>query len=151
ARYKSRYTTRTNTTIYQLMVIALEAELQNVLYNLSYSKLDKSIKDIKTITAKYQKIASDGNQSIATTVARFIGEIEYLFIEAIKIEYEYYIQKERIKEEQRALREQMRQEAAERKLLEAERKKIETEESKYKAEMANIQELMTATDDQLKI
>lgn len=151
ARYKSRYTTRTNTTIYQLMVIALEAELQNVLYNLNYSKLDKSIQDIKTITAKYQKIASDGNQSIATTVARFIGEIEYLFIEAIKIEYEYYIQKERIKEEQRALREQMRQEAAERKLLEAERKKIETEESKYKTELANIQELMVATDDQLKI
>lgn len=151
ARYKNRYTTRTNTTIYQLMVIALEAELQNVLYNLSYSKLDKSIQDIKTITAKYQRIASDGNQSIATTVARFIGEIEYLFIEAIKIEYEYYVQKERIKEEQRALREQMRQEAAERKLLEEERKKIESEESKYKAEMANIQELMTATDDQLKI
>jgi hypothetical protein len=150
-RYKSRYTTRTNTTIYQLMVIALEAELQNVLYNLRYSKLDKSIKDIKTITAKYQKIASDGNQSIATTVARFIGEIEYLFIEAIKIEYEYYIQKERIKEEQRALREQMRQEAAERKLLEEERKKIENEESKYKSELANIQELMVATDDQLKI
>jgi hypothetical protein len=133
------------------MVIALEAELQNVLYNLRYSKLDKSIKDIKTITAKYQKIASDGNQSIATTVARFIGEIEYLFIEAIKIEYEYYIQKERIKEEQRALREQMRQEAAERKLLEEERKKIENEESKYKSELANIQELMVATDDQLKI
>lgn len=151
ARYKSRYTTRTNTTIYQLMVIALEAELQNVLYNLSYSKLDKSIQDIKTITAKYQKIASDGNQSIATTVARFIGEIEYLFIEAIKIEYEYYVQKERIKEEQRALREQMRQEAAERKLLEEERKKIESEESKYKAELANIQELMTVTADQLKI
>jgi hypothetical protein len=151
ARYKSRYTTRTNTTIYQLMVIALEAELQNVLYNLSYSKLDKSIKDIKTITAKYQKIASDGNQSIATTVARFIGEIEYLFIEAIKIEYEYYVQKERIREEQRALREQMRQEAAERKLLEAERKKIESEELKYKTELTNIQELMTATDDQMKI
>jgi len=150
-KYKSRYTTRTNTTIYQLMVIALEAELQNVLYNLSYSKLDKSIQDIKAITAKYQKIASDGNQSIATTVARFIGEIEYLFIEAIKIEYEYYIQKERIKEEQKALREQMRQEAAERKLLEEERKKIENEESKYKSELANIQELMLATEDQLKI
>jgi len=151
ARYKTRYTTRTNTTIYQLMVIALEAELQNVLYNLSYSKLDKSIRDIKTITAKYQKIASDGNQSIAITVARFIGEIEYLFIEAIKIEYEYYIQKERIREEQKALRDQMRQEAVERKLLEEERKKIENEESKYKSELANIQELMTATDDQLKI
>lgn len=84
-------------------------------------------------------------------MARFIGEIEYLFIEAIKIEYEYYIQKERIKEEQKALREQMRQEAAERKALEEERKKIESEELKYKAELANIQELMAATDDQSKI
>jgi hypothetical protein len=45
----------------------------------------------------------------------------------------------------------MRQEAAERKLLEEERKKIENEESKYKSELANIQELMVATDDQLKI
>lgn len=151
AKYKSRYTTRTNAAIYQLMVIALEAELQNVLYNLSYAKLDKSVKDIKTITAKYQKIATEGNQSIANTVARFIGEVEYLFIEAVKIEYAYYVQKERIKEEQRALREQMRQEAAERKLLEQERKKIENEEFKYKSELANIQQLMVNTDDQLKI
>jgi hypothetical protein len=45
----------------------------------------------------------------------------------------------------------MRQEAAERKLLEEERKKIENEESKYKSELANIQELMLVTDDQLKI
>jgi chromosome segregation ATPase len=97
-KYQSRYTTKANMTIYRLMVIALEAEMQNALFNLSYSKLDKSIKDIKTITAKYQKIATDGNQNIASTITKFIGEIEYLYIEAIKIEYEYYIQKERIKE-----------------------------------------------------
>jgi hypothetical protein len=133
------------------MVIALEAELQNVLYNMSYSKLDKAIKDIKTITAKYQTIATDGNQSIASTVTKFIGEIEYLFIEAIKIEYEYYIQKERIKEEQKAIRDQMRQEAAERKILEEERKKVEQEEEKYKSEMINIKEQLAVTDDALKI
>lgn len=150
-KYKDRYTTKANATIYQLMVIALEAELQNVLYNLRYAKLDKAIKDVKAITAKYQKIATDGNQNIATTVTRFIGEIEYLFIEAIKIEYEYYIQKERIKEEQKALRDQMRQEAAERKLLEEERKKVEREEAKYTTEISNIQEQMAATEDQTKL
>lgn len=150
-KYQGRYTTKANATIYRLMVIALEAELQNVLYNLSYSKLDKAIKDIKAITAKYQKIATDGNQNIATTVTKFIGEIEYLFIEAIKIEYEYYIQKERIREEQKAIRDQMRQEAAERKLLEEERKKVEQEESKYKVEIANIQEQMASTTDSTKI
>ena len=135
--YQGRYTTKANMTIYNLMVIALEAEFQNVLYNMSYSKLDKAIKDIKTITAKYQKISIYGNQSIASTVTRFIGEIEYLFIEAIKIEYEYYIQKERIKEERTEIRNQMRQEAAERKILEEERKKVEQEEEKYKNEIIN--------------
>jgi hypothetical protein len=150
-KYQGRYTTKTNMTIYRLMVIALEAELQNILYNLKYSKLDKSIKDVKAMTAKYQKITTDGNQSIAPTVTKFIGELEYLFIEAVKIEYEYYVQKERIKEEQRAIREQMRLEAAERKRLEEERKKIEQEEEKYKKEMASIQDKLADTKDTLLI
>jgi hypothetical protein len=150
-KYQSRYTTKANMTIYRLMVIALEAELQNILYNLSYSKLEKSIKDIKSMTAKYQKIATDGNQNIASTIIKFIGEIEYLYIEAIKIEYEYYIQKERIKEEQKAIRDQIRQEAAERKQLEAERKKIELEESKYENEIENIQQTIAITTETEKI
>jgi hypothetical protein len=150
-KYQTRYTTKANITIYKLMVIALEAELQNILFNMSYSKLDKAINDIKTMTAKYQKIATDGNQNIVTTVTRFIGEIEYLYIDAIKIEYEYYIQKERIKEEQLARREQMRQEKAERKILEEERKKVEQEEAKYRNEISNIKEQLILTEDALKI
>lgn len=150
-KYQARYTTKANMSIYRLMVIALEAELQNILYNMKYSKLDKAIKDIKTMTAKYQKIASDGNQSIAPTIVKFIGEIECLYIEIINIEYEYYIQKERIKEEQKAIREQMRQEAIERKKLEEERKKIEYEEEKYKNEITSIQEQMSGAHDALLI
>ena len=93
------------------MVIALSAELQNVLNNVGFGKLDDALNDIKTITNKYYVIAADGNQSIAPTVKKFIGELDYYFQEAVKIEYEYYVQKERAKEEQRAIREQMRQEA----------------------------------------
>ena len=72
--YEKRYTTKANQSIYQLMVIALRAELQNILYNLKYDKLDKSIDDIKLISAKYLKIAGEGNQSISSTLTRFIGE-----------------------------------------------------------------------------
>lgn len=100
---------------------------------------------------KYQKIASDGNQSIAPTVTKFIGEIENLFIEAVKIEYEYYIKQERMKEEQRAIREQMKQEAAERKRLEEEQRKIEREEQKYKNEIEAAQLKLQDTADALKI
>ena len=49
---------------------------------------------MKTISAKYLKIAGEGNQSIAGTLTKFIGEIEYLFINAVKIEYNYYVKKE---------------------------------------------------------
>lgn len=38
-KYSSRYTTKANQAIYKLMVIALRAELQNILYNLKFDKL----------------------------------------------------------------------------------------------------------------
>ena len=109
-QYASRYTTKANKSIYSLMVIALRAELQNILFNLKYEKLEKSIEDVKNVSAKYLKIAGEGNQSIAGTLTKFIGEIEYLFINAVKIEYNYYVKKEQAKQEQLALKEQMRQE-----------------------------------------
>lgn len=150
-KYSSRYTTKANKSIYQLMVIALRAELQNILYNLKYEKLDKSIEDVKNVSSKYLKIAGEGNQSIAGTLTKFIGEIEYLFINAVKIEYNYYIKKEQARQEQLAIREQMRQEAEERKALEAERKKIEKEESKYQTEIEKLQEqIVSANNEELE-
>ena len=150
-KYEGRYTTKANAAIYKLMVVALEAELQNVLFNLKYTKLDQSIDLIKEIVAKYLSVASDGNQSIAPTLVKFIGEIECLFINAIKIEYEYYVKKERQKEEQAALREQMRQEAEERKILEQQKKQVEKEEEKYKSEIAKVQEQLNSTQDEDKL
>lgn len=137
-QYSSRYTTKANKSIYNLMVIALRAELQNILYNLKYEKLDKSIEDVKTVSAKYLKIAGEGNQSIAGTLTKFIGEIEYLFINAVKIEYNYYVKKEQARQEQLAIKEQMRQEAEERKALEAERKKVEKEEAKFQEQIERL-------------
>ena len=130
------------------MVIALRAELQNILYNLKFEKLEKSIDDIKDVTHKYLEIAGNGNQSIAGTLTKFIGEIEYLFINAAKIEYNYYVKKEQARQEQLAIREQMRQEAEERKALEAERKKIEQEESKYNSEIEKLRTQLTSAKDE---
>lgn len=150
-RYEGRYTTKANTAIYQLMVIAMEAELQNVLSTLSFGKVDDAVDHMKAITQRYYEVAVEGNQSIAPTMKSFIGEIEFLFIDTIKVEYEYYVKKEQAKEEQRALREQMRQEAEERKALEAERKKVEREESKFNTEIQQLAEKLSDTTDQEKI
>lgn len=149
--YSARYTSKANRAIYNLMVIALRAEIQNILYNLKYEKLEKSIEDVKKVTAKYLKIAGDGNQSIASTLTKFIGEIEYLFINAVKIEYNYYVKREQAKQQQLALKEQMRQEAEERKALENEKKKIAKEEAKYHAEIEKIQEAITTSSDESEL
>lgn len=148
--YKDRYTTKANRAIYALMVIALQAELQNILYNLKYEKLDVAIEQVKAVTAKYQTVATNGNQSIAGTITKFIGQIEYLFINAVKIEYNYYVKKEQAHQEQLAIREKMRQEAEERKALEAEKKKVEKEESKYQEHITNLKaQLSNAEDEEL--
>ncbi len=148
-QYSTRYTTKANQCIYKLMVIALRAELQNVLYNLRYEKLDKSIEDIKTITQKYLQIAGDGNQNIMPTLTKFIGEIEYFFINAVKIEYNYYVKKEQAKQEQLAIKQQMREEAEERKLLQEQKQKIEKEEEKFTAEINKLNDqLQTANVDE---
>lgn len=152
-KYATRYTLKTYAAIYKLMVLALSAELQNILTNLRYDKLDVALSQVKEMIEKYINIATEGNKTIAPTILAFIAEIEVLYIEAVKIEYEYYIKRERAREEQAMLKEQMRQEAAERKLLEEQRKQVEKEEQKYQAEIANINNQIneTADDEQLRL
>lgn len=150
SQYQSRYTTKANRTIYELMVIALRAELQNILYNLKFEKLDNGIEQVKEVTQKYLSVAAQGNQSIAGTLTKFIGEIEYLFINAVKIEYNYYVKREQARQEQLAIREQMRQEAEERKALEQEKKKVENEELKYNNEIDKLKSQLQEVADKEK-
>ena len=149
--YESRYTTKANKTIYHLMVIGLQSELQNILYTLSYTNLEKALDNAKALINKYLTICSDGNASILPTITRFLSELEPLFINAVQIEYHHYIQKEKEKEEQKRIKEQMRQEAEEQRLLKMEQKKIEKEEEKYINEIEKNKELLNKETDNEKI
>ena len=82
-QYESHYNTKSNKTIYRLMIIALRAELQNILYEMRYDKLDKAKEDVRAVTTKYLTIALEGNQTIAPTLTKFIEVIEYFFIKAV--------------------------------------------------------------------
>lgn len=150
-RYEDRYTTKTNRTIYQLMVIALRAELQNILYTLKYSKLDEAIAKVKEISIKYLNIAQDGNRNISSTLVRFIGETEPLFIDAVKIEYEYYVKREAARQEQMELQAQMRAEAEELARLKEQQEQMEREEAKYTGEIENLQQQIQETHDEERI
>lgn len=140
--YAQRYTTKANQSIYKLMVISLRSELQNILYNLKYEKLDNALFQVKSLISKYLVIVSDGNQLIAGTMRKFIGELEHLFDNSVRIEYEYYIKKEQARQEQLALRQQMREEVEERKRLEEQKKQVALEEAKYQAQIVKIQEML---------
>lgn len=149
--YEKRYTTKANKTIYNLMIIGLQSEMQILLYKLSYEKLDDTKQFVKDIMTKYLVIAAEGNKAILPTITKFISEIEPLYLELVDIEYRYYIYRQREKEEQKAIKEQMKQEAEERKILEAERKKLEQEENKFKTEIERNREILQFETDELKI
>ena len=135
---EKRYTVKSNAALCRLMVLGMESEMDTILYKLQFGKKETAYGQVRELASKYYAIADQGNQNIAGTMKRFIGQIESLYLQVIDVEYEYYVQRERAKEEQRAIREQMRQEAEEQRQLEAERKKIEKEEQKYLQEIERV-------------
>lgn len=149
--YEKRYTTKANRTIYNLMIIGLQAEMQTLLFKLTYEKLDETKKNVKDIMTKYLTISAEGNKSILPTITKFISEIEPLYLELVDIEYRYYVYRQKEKEEQQAIKEQMKQEIEERKVLEYERKKLNQEESKFITEMQRNKQLLESEVDDIKI
>lgn len=89
-KFQTKFTTKSHYSIYVLLSIAIKAELQNILYNLTYSTLEDSVMQAKNTLYKFLNISTKGNQDIASILVSFIGELTPLYIDAIKIEYEYY-------------------------------------------------------------
>lgn len=121
------------------------------MYNLKFGNLEEAKSDVEKMLNKYVSIATEGNKTIAPTILAFITEIRGHFMRAVEIEYMYYVKREKAREEQAALKEQMRQEAAERKALEEQRAQVVKEENKYKSEINNIQEQLNVSQDDEQI
>lgn|GEM_PF-282408 len=145
--YQDRYTTKANKTIYQLVVLSLASELQNVLIKLKYSKREEGRQAITVLTDKYLAIATEGNQSIISTITRFILQIKELYMNAVDIEYQYYIKKEQIRQEQLLLREQMREEAEEQRKLKEQEELMKQEAEKYHQEMERLNKKLAEVSD----
>lgn len=146
--YEKRYTTKTNKALYKLMVLGLRAELQNILAKLKFGTLDEALDGVSELCRKYNMITAEGNQSVAKTLIRFIVEIEELFKNAVRIEYQYYLDREKARAEQAAIKEQMRQEAEERKELERQKKQMEKEENKFTSEIEKVKEQILVENDE---
>lgn len=147
-KYKSRYTTKANRSLYQLMVIGLEAELQNILATMKYGKLEEAIEKIEMLCGRYVLIASTGSKTVEGTILDFLKGIRALYTTSVQIEYEYYVKHEKKKEEQREIRERMKLEREEMKVLKEQQAKMEAEEAKYRAEMEGIERQLEDSNDQ---
>ena len=81
-------------------------------------------------------------------LAKDIYAVAFLKFINENLEYEYYVRKEKMKEEQLAIKAKMREEALELKALATEREKLLREESKYKAEIEVVKEKLQNTIEQ---
>ena len=137
--YENLYKIKSNQAVYQMIVMALRSELQNVLINLKHDKIEVALVQIKEIVNKYLAITSSWNQHFAGTMRKFLGELEHLFTNAVHIEYEYYVKREQARQEQLAIRQRMHEEAEERRRLKEQERQIAQEEEKYHNEIAKLE------------
>jgi uncharacterized protein YlxW (UPF0749 family) len=137
--YENLYKIKSNQAVYQMIVMALRSESQNVLINLKHDKIEVALVQIKEIVNKYLAITSSWNQHFAGTMRKFLGELEQLFTNAVHIEYEYYVKREQARQEQLAIRQRMREEAEERRRLKEQERQIAQEEEKYHQEIAKLE------------
>ena len=82
------------------------------------------------------------NPVLAIEMEQFLSEMEYFHLKSIEDVCRYYTHKQREKEEQAALREQMRQEQQETRELEEKQKQVEQEEAKFLAEIQNAKRML---------
>lgn len=133
-----RYQTKAIKSLFSVTVMYLKLELRVILEELRYKTQDEAISKIGKLMLRVRMLHEDGNKTILPTVLAFLGELEKIFIDAVKVEYLWYLRKEQQRQEQLALREKMREEREERLRLEEERRRIADEEAKYAAEQERL-------------
>ena len=136
--FSSRYQTKAMKSLFSITVIYLKLELRVILEELRYKAQEEAISKIGKLMLRIQQMYEDGNRTILPTVLAFLGELEKIFIDAVKVEYLWYLRKEQQRQEQIALREKMREEREERLRLEEERKRVAEEEAKYAADQERL-------------
>lgn len=127
-------------SLFATVVLYLKLEIRSILEELRYKEQDEAIKKVRHLMFRVQDMLEDGNKTIKPTIVAFLGEMEKLGIDAVKVEYVWYLRKEQQKQEQAALRERMKEEREERQRMEEERKRVAEEERKYAAEMERLRQ-----------
>lgn len=91
--YALQFTSPSDKSIYELLVLSLTSEIQNILYSLKSNPISDFESIVKNVCQKHLRIAFEGNRELAGIFTKFIGELEYHFIDLVNAEVRYYEQK----------------------------------------------------------
>lgn len=139
--FSLRYQAKSMKSLFEITVLYLKVELSVILQELRYKGQEEAISKVGKLMLRVQQMYTEGSKTILPTIVAFLGELEKLCIDAVKVEYLWYLRKEQQRQEQMALREKMKEEREERLRLEEERKRIAEEEAKYAAEQERLKAL----------
>lgn len=121
-----------NDTI-KMMIKSFNSGCDHVIGSLKYNTYDSSLNKIEKLFAEINRLNATNQIFISNVYKR-------LKIDELDLAFKYAEMKEEEKEEQRIIREQMREEAKRREELENMRKKIEKEQKHYENELARALE-----------
>lgn len=88
-QYANVCTAPSDKAIYELLVLSLKAEIQNILYYSKNNQENNSEEAVKAVCHKHLIIACEGNREMADIFTKFIGQLEYHFIDLVNIETQY--------------------------------------------------------------
>lgn len=88
-QYTNEFFDAYDKAIYELVVLYIRAEIQNILYGIKYNSIDPASDAVKGLCKRSLRIACNGNLHSTETLTKFIGEIEYHLTDLVQIETQY--------------------------------------------------------------
>lgn len=88
-QYTNEFSTVSDKAIYELVVLYVKSEIQNILYGIKYNATDTASDAVKALCKRCLRIAHNGNITSAEAFSKFIGEMEYHLIDLVQIEIQY--------------------------------------------------------------
>ena len=92
-RYEEKFTRPHDRVVFQLMTLAMRAELQLLINDMEYAGLDKAQVSIHLTANKYLRIVSFANLDVSELLTTYMAELEYLLKETLRIEHHYHLRK----------------------------------------------------------
>lgn len=88
-QYDAVFTKPADKALYELLVLSLKAEIQNILYQIKENPSEDSSSYVKDMCQKQLAIVCEGSPDMAEAFTRFIGGLEYHVMDLTALERRY--------------------------------------------------------------